>query len=381
MSRNMVWRATPAQEQLLKAALFRGETAIQAWESWQENADLKSLDKGSARLLPLLYKNLSPQGIKHPLMTEFKQLYDRTWMKNQYAVYQLANLLTAFQDAGIEALLLKGMALTLFYYQDFGVRSMNDYDLVVKANQVPEALRVLNELGWEAEDENPLQKMSVVHASSFRNAKGQHLDLHWHIMHECCTSSANDVFWKNAIRKEIRGVPVWILSPAHQLLHVCVHGAKWDAIPPIRWVADAMVVLKLAGDSINWEGLLQFAKEYRLVYPLKKTFKYLSQTCSAPIPANILEQLSEMPVSNAEKFEFYYRNENYHHKLLGYLPVMWFDHLRRSSGENAAAKSLGFLKYLRNYWGLSSIWQMPLKGIEMSRRRIRKLYSPGTDYS
>ncbi len=373
MPRNMVWRATSAQEQLLKAALFRGETAIQAWENWQENADLKSLDEGSARLLPLLYKNLSRQGVQHALMTEFKQLYDRTWMKNQYAVYQLANLLKAFQSAGIEALLLKGMALTLFYYQDFGVRSMNDYDLVVKANQVPEALQILNEQGWEAEDENPLQKMSVVHASAFRNAKGQHLDLHWHIMHECCTPSANDLFWQNAIRKEIRGVPVWILNPAHQLLHVCVHGAKWDAIPPIRWVADAMAVLQVADNELSWKQLLAVAAEFRLAYPLRETLRYLSGTFNVPVPAEALDQLDSMPASGTEKFEFRYRNENYHQKLFGYLPVMWFDHLRRSVGQNLIVKSLGFIKYIREYWGLKSVWQMPLKGLEMSRRRFRKL--------
>lgn len=376
MSRNMVWQPTFAQEQLLKAALFSGETAIDAWQTWQKNADLKSLDEGSARLLALLYKNLSSLGVKHPLMEEVKQLYDRTWMKNQYAVYQLANLLKAFQSAGIEALLLKGMALTLFYYQDFGVRSMNDYDLVVKANQVKEAIEVLAKMGWDGEDEDPLQKMKVVHASAFRNAKGQHLDLHWHIMHECCTTAADNAFWSDAVIKDVRELPVRILSPAHQLIHVCVHGAKWDAIPPIRWVADAMAVLALAGDKLNWEDLMSFALEYRLTYPLKETLQYLSETFNAPIPADIISRLGGIPISSVEKYEFHYRNENYHHKPFGYLPVMWFDHVRRSAGENKAVKVLGFLKYLKEYWGLNSIWQMPLKGIEMSRRRFRKLLIP-----
>jgi hypothetical protein len=44
---------TEQQELLLKAALLKGEPAIQAWERWVSQVDINDLDQGSLRLTPL----------------------------------------------------------------------------------------------------------------------------------------------------------------------------------------------------------------------------------------------------------------------------------------------------------------------------------------
>ena len=81
----------PQQVILLKACLSSGKPAIQAFEEWIKTIDIDiknatigknvalpqvydSLDLGSQRLLSLLYKNLSYQGYKHPVILQLLSL-------------------------------------------------------------------------------------------------------------------------------------------------------------------------------------------------------------------------------------------------------------------------------------------------------------------
>ena len=50
---------TSQQRLLLRAALLEGSHAIETWNDWKRGIILDRLDRGSIRLLPLLYHNLS----------------------------------------------------------------------------------------------------------------------------------------------------------------------------------------------------------------------------------------------------------------------------------------------------------------------------------
>jgi hypothetical protein len=50
------------QAWLLRAALLPGPAGRAAWRRWRAGADLATIDRGSARLLPLLWHNLLANG-------------------------------------------------------------------------------------------------------------------------------------------------------------------------------------------------------------------------------------------------------------------------------------------------------------------------------
>src|SRR5215470_12661875 len=134
------WWPTPRQELLLKAALLEGEAAVEAWESWRANTDIHRLDQGSYRMLPLLYRNLQKHEIKDPVMEKLKGVYRHTWYKNQILFSRMAAILRSFQEAGIDVMVLKGTALVLLHYKDYGLRPMNDFDVLVRLKQSSEAI-------------------------------------------------------------------------------------------------------------------------------------------------------------------------------------------------------------------------------------------------
>ena len=74
------------------------------------------------------------------------------------------------------------------------------------------------------------------------------------------------------------------LNPTDQLLHTCWHGARWNEVPPIRWVADAMAILGASAPEIEWPSLLKKAERHRIVLPVKDALEYLKKKFDAPVP-------------------------------------------------------------------------------------------------
>lgn len=361
---------TRQQELLLRAALLQGKEAIDAWHEWKSRVDIDRLDPGSLRLLPLLYRNLRIRGVEDPLMNKFKGVYRLTWYENQMLFHNMATLLRSFHNAGIQTMILKGAALTLLYYGDYGLRPLGDFDVLVHTEQGSAAIDLLSKLGWTPE-QRPLEAfteayISITKAHHFKDAAGREFDLHWHLLLECCYANADDDFWDGAVSTKIHDVLTHVLNPTDQLLHVCVHGARWNPVPPFRWVADAMMILNTSGPEIDWNRLITQTQERFLVLPLKDTLTYLRNVLDASIPPAVLQGIQSIPASKHEQIE--YKLTTHRGELWGWLPILWFRHLRQTRDLRSLQRFGSFLILLQYTWGVNHLWQLPycvgLKGVQ-----------------
>ena len=97
------WLPSPTQLLLLQASLWRGERAFSAWTEWRHREpDLDTLDEGSYRLLPLLYRNLGPELAGNPDAGRLKGVYRRSWAANQFGLRVGRKAIDALADAGVQ---------------------------------------------------------------------------------------------------------------------------------------------------------------------------------------------------------------------------------------------------------------------------------------
>ena len=363
-----------AQELLLRAALLPREPALEAWDEWRRSVNLDVIDYGSHRMVPQLYRNLQRLGVKDPLMDRLKGVYRYYLYKNEILMHRIGSLLAAFEEAGIETMVLKGAALIQLYYRESGLRPMLDADVLVHTHHAEQAMKVLARMQWKPLSYmQPQMRIPIVHSTPFEDEGGRQMDLHWHLFWECFNAGDNDDYWKNAVPIKIGGVKTLALSPTDQLLHTCWHGARWNEVPPIRWVADATAILGASAAEIEWPSLLKKAERHRIILPVRDSLEYLKQKFDAPIPDTLLKSMAAVRVSKMER-------ENYEIVLNPMAPpttgkilrMLYYDYRWLSSSTSAGFKTLAFAKHLQAKWNIDHLWHVP---IYMPIRMVRRVFT------
>lgn len=364
---------TPVQEQLLRAALLTGDEALAAWEAWRRaTPDLGRLDHGSIRLLPLLYVNLRALGVSHPRMDVLRGTYRKAWYQNRVLLRQVGRVLAALRAAGVPTMVLKGNAVLASLKVEIAVRPMNDGDVMVPAEHVGTAGRILGELGLHTSLDLSPGRHSVIHAAPFSEAGRYWLDLHWHVLKEDCAANADADEWAAAIPVLVDGIETLAPSLTDQLLLACVHGVRWDPEPPLRWVADAAMLVRTG--AIDWELLASRARRHRVAPVLAMALPYLSRVLGLPIPVSAVEACVDVPTVAWERRELQLQVEPL--TELRRLRLHWYRHRRLNGGEGGPRALLRFPGYLRRFWGLGSLLEVP-RYLARIRPKIRRQIAGG----
>ncbi len=197
--------------------------------------------------------------------------------------------------------MLKGIALSVAHYRDEGVRPMEDIDVLVPRGEFERAITVLRRAGWTTgRDSMPAGGLRAVHAQHLWHGDGGHsLDLHRYALAQ---AASDDAFWSAAVEIELSNVPTRTLCPADQLLHVAVHGARWNPVPPVRWLADAVAVERSAGAELDWDRLVGEASRRSVTTTLAAALECLVGAVAFPLPDCVLHRLRSAPTGRLERW-------------------------------------------------------------------------------
>lgn len=352
---------TAEQELLLRAALRPGEAGLGAWREAAATLDLERLDPASRALLPQVYVNLARVTDLGAGGTALKKSYIATWYRNLRLHERARPLLEAFQRAGIDAIVLKGLALVARYYREPGARPMADVDILVPPSTIGAAGELARALGWTPWHRVTPAFMRVKHGVALDDGAGGVCDLHWRAFDEAGDAGADDEFRAAAVDVAFRRSRLRILSPTDQLLHVCGHAARWAPVPGIRWVADAVVILREG--PIDWPRFVAQADRRRFLLRMREMLYYLRTAFGAGVPPAVLADLASRPVSMLEHLE--YRIRSREHRVLGELPVYVFNCLRTER-----RPLLALPRYLQDAWGLDSLGEVPRHALARVIRRL-----------
>lgn len=360
-------KPTPAQLLVLHAALDRGLAAPRAWRRWCETVGIADADAGSTRLLPLVYRNLGPGSFGAGAADELRELYRRSWSHNQLVFRRAAEAIGVLHDAAIETLVLKGASLALLSYGDVGARPMDDVDVLVPIGRAADAIAALANAGWSPGHDDPLSWTQVHHSLDFAGPDGGNCDLHWHSLWQPASDAP---LWDVAVPLELAGTATLAPSAEDQLLLACVHGTPWSLLPPFRWIADAVTVIRSAGAQLDWARLVEEATRRQLTVAVAAALAYLREEFGASVPESSLADLRAVPAPRHERVAF--RASCQPDSPLRTLRMAWDRYRRLRELETGAARPSGFLDFARCFWGLERAWQLPLHALRtLGRHRAR----------
>lgn len=372
---------TPDQELLLGAALHPDrEQAAECWTEWFRRTAAENLDEGSFRLLPLLVHNLRRVGLDDPFFGRLDGVHRKMWVETRRMLHEARRPLELLIASGIPVMVTKGAPLALSVYPDVGRRPMRDLDLLVPQEHFQDALAALACDGWRlltwTPPGLPRDYFAFRHGVALRNVAEREIDLHWHLLYWACSQQADTQFWEAAEPFDFYGLPVRRPSGADQLLQLCVHGLEWNEIPPIRWIADAILLLR-ASPAIDWDRILRLAVNLRLVLPLRAAFGYLQERFDAPVPAKVLDRFQHEPVTPAECREFLRYTKPFPQTPgVGYVVTRTLDRWLRARRQSQSLTPWAMLRFIQYHYRHENLLQLAshlarYPGRAFHRRRLR----------
>jgi hypothetical protein len=289
-------------------------------------------------------------------MGRLKGIYRHAWSETQQRLFHAVAPIALLEGHRIPTMVSKGLPLTLCYYAKPPHRPMVDVDLIVPFARAREASALLVANGWSAEPFDWDDYLIFRHGMSHTHPVHGDLDLHWHVAHDCCTEAADNHFWSAAHPLTFKRTTTRRLCATDMLFHVILHGLRLNVEPPIRWVADAITILR-SGEPIDWGRLVGFARQQRLSHRTGIGLRYLAERFGAGIPTEVLEQVEVRNVDAFERIETdrMFRDETD--------PIVWDVRMRYSM-------------YRRIYlaYGRAGIYRTLTDGF---RRRMQFIRSPG----
>jgi hypothetical protein len=268
---------------------------------------------------------------------------------------------------------LKGSAMLLLYYRDFGLRPMKDLDLLVPPEQNLNACQLLEKSGYKPKRPHWKVQMPFLNSFAYMDDAGRQIDLHWYVFKECRQKNADLEFWEQSQSVKIRDQSTRLLSPADQFLHVSVHGIAWNSIPAVWWIADAVTILDSSRTSFDWGRVVAQTRERRFTTTVKEALRCLTLFRENLIPAEVLKEMDRTRVSVLERKEFEHRIRNARSTLWGRFPKLWLDYQRHTHNQTFFRKLGGFADYLREFYGVKSRLYLPLFLLFIALRRPMRL--------
>lgn len=287
------------QALLLSAILAPDGKEAEKIRAWLDAVDLDRLDQGTMRLIPLLVERTRDIAIDTERLARLRAIQRQYRAKNQRLIHAANQAADALGAAGFEVLALKGVALAGAYYANVGLRPMDDIDLLVRPGQLGDAAEALRRSGWRHEPPAPRTEFdrNIHKAINLVNEAAPVivLDLHARLFEHRFSEAATAALWEHA--HPLPNSNLLVPCAADLLLHVCGHGAAYNPLPPVRWVADAAMILRRG--AVDWPYLARQCAAWQIAGPVARCLEYLESMGEETIPVPILAELNNQQQDSA----------------------------------------------------------------------------------
>jgi hypothetical protein len=295
---------------LLQAALFERERAAAAWSRFCDSVpDIEALNVGCYHLFPLIAANLGKPRNEMPHGGRLAGTLRYSWAKNQQLMDRIVPRLRSLQSAGLGFLMLKGAALVSVYREKGGTRPMADVDILIRPHDLPQVMAIL-----AAHDCHPPKALTTEYLSelirfrhelTFQTSEGESLDVHWYLVSDSWDLEAEDAFWEDSVPCALPNLSARTLHPSDQLLHTCLHGTQWNEVSPVRWLADATMLIRA---GVDWERLEAQGRRLRQLGPVRDTLLFLNDM-EIELPPGVAEHWRGMKLAKIETIESGYKTQ------------------------------------------------------------------------
>jgi hypothetical protein len=169
----------------------------------------------------------------HPQRAELRAAFVAATARHLATKATILGLLTAWHEAGIEAILLKGFYLAEFVYAHPAERFYSDVDILIRPERAQEALEIARGLGWRVPWERSASLYHHNHEEAVLTREGTTVEMHRYVIDSLSPRTAiprrmTQETWKRARPVAWEGTEVWVPDPMDALIMGLVLARAWS---------------------------------------------------------------------------------------------------------------------------------------------------------
>lgn len=200
-----------------------------------------------------------PPGLLRRLQAHTEQV---KW-QNFYIKSRQKSVLSAFEEAGIPVILLKGTRLAERYFGGLEGRGTTDIDLLLRKGDREQAGALLARLGFRKAVGDPghFHDEYVSSRDSGREAYPLCIEVHWNIAREDMSDTDTESLWEEAVGCDSYK-HIYELGRLHTFYHLCLHGMNHHMMS-LKYLLDVVRLVHEMAGELDYEQLLLLASKDR----------------------------------------------------------------------------------------------------------------------
>ena len=254
------------------------------------------------RMVPLLHRTLTSHYrdlVPDDFLNELIRSNLLNAKRNIILANELIHVIMCLEDNGIPVMPFKGPVLAMSAYGGLFLRQFDDLDILIPPSKIGEADKLLHSLGYKEDQlhsriseaqKSAMQKYQH-HHHFYCPAKKVHLEVHWALSPELYSFHQESVhLWDRSepvtlLSRELRG-----LSLEDTLVLLCDHAVRhqWNRL---SWISD--VAMLLGSECINWDFVMERAREWRAKRALLLGLLLAKDLLDASLPKDINGEVDE----------------------------------------------------------------------------------------
>ena len=316
-------------------------------------------------MLPLVFRALvTDEDAEVPGLDLLASRYRRSWLLHNRLVHAARPALVVLREAGLDAMVIKGVSLAERVYGDRGVRWITDVDIVVREGEAVRALDVLLCHGWRSDDSTYSAEdlFERNHAVALVDGRGGSIDLHRRLLY-LSRAGLDGPVWDRAVLTNLGDTPVFMACLADELLVALVHGWAWSRVPSIRWIPDVAAIAPQLGPD-DWKVLIDESRRRQVSYRVWAALRAVQAGYDVSLPTWVIDEVANGPFAPFESAEARWHTRAHHRVPPGVFA--YFEFVRRRGSPENVTWWMDFARYYAFLVG-------PPQGVSRSAWVIEKI--------
>ncbi len=235
----------------------------------------------------------------HPLLASLRErLAASETLLAAQALFRLSELravMGVLEAAGVEAAVLKGAFLASCVYGDFAARPMNDFDLLVRQEDLEWAAAALHRAGYRCEEGWPCQ-VPPGGALEFRSPAGQAIEVRYDLtqgtrLRGVIKFPEEELWQRRRTFDTASGGTLLSLDPTDHLLYLIYHAGILHLFAALIWLVDVDRFIRKFHGEIAWNGLITRARKIGCATCLWHGLGLAKQLFGTPVGDSVLRAL------------------------------------------------------------------------------------------